>query len=99
MIVAIAGILLALALLGWFVASRGSSTSDHPDSLSHSGYAKLWEEAVAGRSTTRILTEWPPPYQHYTDGNANDCYEWDDRPVRLYNLCFKHKILVSKSLA
>ena len=95
----VVGIAVALALVGWLVASRDNSASDRLASLSHSGYAQLWQQAVAGHSTTQILNDWPKPYQHYSDGSGNDCYEWDDKPVRLYNLCFKHGVLVSKSLA
>jgi hypothetical protein len=81
------------------MSSGSSPKSDRPSSLTHLGYATLWQETVAGHTKITILNKWPKPYQHYSDGTGNDCYEWDDKPLRLYNLCFKNGLLVSKSLA
>jgi hypothetical protein len=96
----VAAIALAAGLTVWLTSGGGTKAS-----ISHDAYLRLWAGAVPGETTTKVLDEWPkPPYQTYSDGFRNQCYEWLDKsiPLRsasLYNLCFKHGKLVSKSLA
>jgi hypothetical protein len=40
-------------------------------------YSQLFQQAVVGKTTVRVLDTWPkPPYQTYHDNNDNRCYEW-----------------------
>ena len=46
-----------------------------------------------------MLARWPKkPYQHYVDNLKDECFEWQDKPLYLYNLCFKGGVLRSKEL-
>jgi hypothetical protein len=66
--------------------------------LSHRQYALLYLGAVLKKTKIGVLNQWPkPPYQHYHSGNE-DCYEWWDKPVALYNLCFVNGILTDKAI-
>ena len=86
--------------IGFWISSGGSTSSaDRAGSGTPVGYGGLWQQAVAGKTRIDVLSQWPKPYQHYSDGTADDCYEWYQKPVKLYNLCFKNGVLASKSLA
>jgi hypothetical protein len=93
---AVAVVALGVGIGLWVSSSGTTSTSG---TAGRASYATLWREAVAGKTRMDVLRRWPKPYQHYVDGNANDCYEWEQKPVKLYNLCFKHGVLQTKSLA
>ena len=46
-----------------------------------------------------MIKRWPKdPYQHYTDNLKDDCFEWSNEPLYLYNLCFSDGVLRSKDL-
>ena len=68
--------------------------------ISHAAYAKLYKSAVIGQTTSAVLKQWPnPPYQRYHSGSGLQCYEWWDKPVALYNLCFNGKgVLEDKAI-
>jgi hypothetical protein len=91
-VVVIAGASVALAV----GLSGGGSTP----TLTHVAFARLYTETAIGDSRTKVMSEWPKkPYQTYSDGFKNQCFEWWDRPLSLYNLCFRKGVLVTKSLA
>jgi hypothetical protein len=70
----------------------------HPTGLSHRQYALLYLQAVVHKTRISVLGHWPsPPYQHYSSGNQT-CYEWWDKPVALYNLCFVKGVLSLKAI-
>ena len=74
------------------------AASTHPATLSHRQYALLYLQAVLHKTRISVLKEWPsPPYQHYSSGNQT-CYEWWDKPVALYNLCFHNGVLSLKAI-
>ena len=66
---------------------------------SHEEYALLFRTAARRQSQSAVLKRWPEPYNTYHDGGGNRCYEWFDKGVALYNLCFKNGKLFSKELA
>jgi hypothetical protein len=77
-----------------------TATSSTSPQLSHAAYARLYESAELGKTTTAVLSRWPkPPYQRYPSGSGLLCYEWYDKPVALYNLCFNAKgVLQDKAI-
>jgi hypothetical protein len=77
----------------------GLSSGGSTPQLNHVAYARLWIKTSLGSRQDVVLPEWPKPYQTYSDGTKNECYEWWDRPLSLYNLCFKKGVLVAKSIA
>jgi hypothetical protein len=96
------------AALGAWYATRGSggsgsgvtavSTQAVTPVLSHRQYALLYLGAILKKTKISVLNQWPkPPYQHYHAG-SEDCYEWWDRPIALYNLCFENGILTDKAI-
>ena len=88
------GVVVAI-VLAIVLTSGGKSAR----SLNHVAYARLWTKTTKGSPIAQVLGDWPAPYQTYHDGFKNLCYEWWDRPVNLYNLCFKKGVLVTKSIA
>jgi len=75
-----------------------SASSQHPAKLSHRQYALLYLHAVLHKTRIDVLKEWPsPPYQHYSSGTQT-CYEWWDKPIALYNLCFRNGVLTLKAI-
>jgi hypothetical protein len=101
-LVAVAAVAVAALGIGiglWISSGGSTSSADRAGSGSPVGYGGLWQKAVVGKTRIDVLSLWPKPYQHYSDGTANDCYEWNQRSVKLYNLCFKNGVLASKSLA
>ena len=95
----IAGVVLVLAGLaaGLTVALTSSSAST---TVSHKEYAQLFARATIAQTKITVLNQWPKPYQIYHDAYFHRCYEWWDKPLFLYNLCFDRKngILVNKEL-
>ena len=79
---------------------RGSTAPTPTSQLSHAAYARLYRSATLGKTTTDVLSRWPkPPYQRYHSGSGLLCYEWFDKPVALYNLCFNGKgVLEDKAI-
>ena len=66
--------------------------------LSHRPFALLYLGAIVHKSRVSILKKWPsPPYQQFTSG-PQTCYEWWDKPVALYNLCFQNGLLTTKAI-
>jgi hypothetical protein len=99
-------VVLGLAIgLPLGLSSSGShhattTTAAATGGLSHASYARLYHEATLGQTTTAVLKQWPnPPYQRYHSGSGLVCYEWWDKPVALYNLCFDKKgVLEDKAI-
>lgn len=76
-----------------------TSTGTEPGGLTDAQYVQLFTHMVVGKTTTKILSSWPKPYQKYLDQFGHHCYEWYDKPRALYNLCFTAKgVLVAKNI-
>jgi hypothetical protein len=91
----------AAAAVALTITLTGGGGQNEPGSgqLSHAEFARLWQETHVGESREAVLARWPKPaYQHYTDNLKDDCFEWSDKPVYLYNLCFFGGVLRSKDL-
>src|SRR5947209_5418843 len=77
---------------------KGTTQKEQSSPLSHERYTFLYTNAVIKKTRISILHRWPtPPYQTYRSG-LNQCYEWYDKPVALYSLCFKNGLLVDKAI-
>jgi hypothetical protein len=96
-----------LAALAAVVLSLTLGVGGESRQPSHAEFVRLWQGTRIGEPTQTVLARWPNhPYQHYTDGLRNDCYEWTDVPVpqlnnlpqNIYNLCFRDGVLRSKEL-
>ena len=70
-------------------ASSAPVAGLHPQSFTHSQYARSFALATIGKTSVSVLDRWPPPYQTYHDEYLQRCYEWNDKGHALYNLCFK----------
>jgi hypothetical protein len=67
--------------------------------FSHAELREMYLAAVPGKTRVGVVSSWPnPPYQKYHDNFSDTCYQWLDKPVALYNLCFKHGTLVIKTI-
>ncbi len=94
-----AAVVLGIALIvGVVVAltTRGKTAA----APSHQAYAQLFANAAIGQTNTGTLKNWPKPYQTYHDAYKHQCYEWWDKPIALYSLCFDNKSgnLVNKDI-
>ena len=103
-------VVLASVGLGAWYATRGNggdsaasspqgvSTQTSGLKLSHRAFALLYLSAKLNKTRIGVLKQWPnPPYQHYTAGKQ-ECYEWWDKPIALYNLCFENGVLTTKAI-
>jgi|SRR5579862_8317269 len=92
-VVVVAGLAAGLTVA---LTSSGASTT-----VSHKEYAQLFAVATVSQTKITVLNQWPKPYQIYHDGFMHRCYEWYDKPLFLYNLCFDRStgVLVNKELA
>jgi hypothetical protein len=99
-LVAAAVVVVGLAIgLPLGLGSGGGKKAPKAAPLSHAAYAQLYQAAVLQQTTIGVLARWPkPPYQSYRDGRGDQCFEWYDKPVALYNLCFRHGLLVDKAI-
>jgi len=87
---------LALTRMG----GGGAKQQPRSEEMTHSDYALVWQQTRVGEAKDVVLARWPtPPYQHYKDNLKDDCFEWSDEPVYLYNLCFIGGVLRSKDLS
>jgi len=78
--------------------TAAAAASTPAGTLSHRQFALLYVKAILHKTRISVLKQWPsPPYQHYTSGNQT-CYEWWDKPVALYNLCFRNGVLTLKAI-
>ena len=84
---------LAVGLTVWL--TNGSSEPAPP---THQAYQQLFTSAVVRQTRIAVLDKWPKPYQTYHDSYKHQCYEWWDKPVALYSLCFKDGTLVNKDI-
>lgn len=101
------GAVIVLAAVGigvWYGTSGSDSNSaattgqSGTAQLSHRAFALLYLGAIVHKSRVSILKKWPsPPYQQFTSG-PQTCYEWWDKPVALYNLCFQNGLLTTKAI-
>lgn len=93
------GLPLGLSSGGSTHAAQSSTTGAAEPVLSHAAYARLYDSAIRGKTTSAVLARWPKPYQRYHSGSGLLCYEWFDKPVALYNLCFNGKgVLQDKAI-
>jgi hypothetical protein len=91
---AIVVVVAIVAGVGGWLATRGSSEPQ----LDHRQFAALFGGAVLHQTTIDYIKKWPKPYQIYHDSYQHQCYEWYDKPIALYSLCFKNGTLVNKDL-
>jgi hypothetical protein len=113
-VTAFVAVVAVVALIVWATAGGGghgtaattaattgataSSSSGHPATLTHRQFALLYLHAILHKTRISVLSQWPrPPYQHYTSGTQT-CYEWWDKPIALYNLCFRNGVLTLKAI-
>ncbi len=94
-VVAVAVLVVAL-IVGITVLATSSSSSSTPVPT-HIAYRQLFDSAVVGQTKLSVLSQWPKPYQTYT-ATPDQCFEWYDTHVALYNLCFLHGVLHAKDL-
>jgi hypothetical protein len=60
----------------------------------------MYEQAVVHKSPAGpTIAEWPKPTQGpFTQGSNDTCYEWYDKPIAIYSLCFKNGVLADKAI-
>jgi hypothetical protein len=92
-VVAVLVIALIVGVTVWATSSKGSSNP----APSHVAYRQLFNSAVVGQTKLSVLSQWPKPYQTYTAA-PDQCFEWYDSHVALYNLCFLNGVLHAKDL-
>jgi hypothetical protein len=87
---------LAVGLTVWLT----SGSSKASPAATHRAYAELFANATVLQTKISVLDKWPKPYQIYHDGYMHRCFEWWDKPLFLYNLCFDRSngLLVNKEL-
>jgi hypothetical protein len=90
-ILVIGGVAAGLAV--WLTG--GAKSSPAP---SHRAFAALYHRAVIRKTRIGVLEEWPPPYQTFHDQYQHRCFQWWDKPVALYVLCFKNGLLIDKAI-
>ena len=93
-VVASAVVLVALVVGITIFATSKSTPKAAP---THLAFRQLFESAVVGKTTISVLSQWPKPYQSYT-AKPDQCFEWYDNHVALYNLCFLNGVLHAKDL-
>jgi hypothetical protein len=93
-VLAIVVVVAVAAGVSAWLATRGSSEPQ----LTHRDYAALFGSAVVHQTKIAFIKKWPKPYQVYHDSYQHQCYEWYDKPIALYSLCFKNGTLVNKDL-
>jgi hypothetical protein len=107
----IAVVVIAIAVVTIVLVTRGGSTTPKATKTTGAGvpllrrpeiaaadaahYLTLFTSMKVGTTTSRILGKWPKPYQQFSDQFADQCYEWKSERI-LYDLCFKHGVLVLK---
>jgi hypothetical protein len=90
--VALAGVVLGLVF-------TGGGGGGEPKPLSHDDYTRIWHETRVGESRDEVLARWPKDtYQHYRDNLKDECFQWRDDRLYLYNLCFTAGVLRSMDL-
>jgi hypothetical protein len=92
---------IAVAAVALVLAFTGNEDTPQLESkqFSHEDFARLFAETREGDDKDAVLRRWPiDPYQHYRDNLADDCYEWSDTPLYLYNLCFTEGVLRTKDI-
>jgi hypothetical protein len=95
-IVVAAAVVIVAVIVGITVLATSSSGSSNP-SPTHFAYRQLFNSAVVGQTKIAVLSQWPKPYQVYT-AKPDQCFEWYDNHVALYNLCFLNGVLHAKDL-
>jgi hypothetical protein len=90
-------IIAAAVAVAVVFATRSSKASP---AATHRAYAELFASATILQTRISVLDRWPKPYQIYHDAYFHKCYEWWDKPLFLYNLCFDktNGLLVNKEL-
>ncbi len=94
-IVVVAAVIVVALIVGITVlATKKGSSNPSP---THFAYRQLFAAAVVGQTKISVLSQWPKPYQIYT-AKPDQCFEWYDNHVALYNLCFLNGVLHAKDL-
>jgi hypothetical protein len=96
---------IAIGVGVWFAVVAGGGTKPKAQAaatttpaLTHEAYALLYTDSVVHKTRISVLNKWPkPPYQTYHAGQQR-CFEWWDKPVALYNLCFVKGLLSDKAI-
>lgn len=96
LIVVAAAVIVVAAIVGITVWATSSGSPSNP-SPTHFAYRQLFNSAVVGETKISVLSQWPKPYQTYTAA-PDQCFEWYDNHVALYNLCFLKGVLHAKDL-
>ena len=97
LILASAAVVVAAVAVAVILTTRSSKASP---AATHRAYAELFANANVLQTRISVLDKWPKPYQIYHDAYFHKCYEWWDKPLFLYNLCFDRNngLLVNKEL-
>ncbi len=93
-IVVAAAVLIVALIVGITIFATKSNSKPTP---SHLAFRQLFDSAVVGQTKISVISQWPKPYQIYT-AKPDECYEWYDTQVALYNLCFLNGVLHAKDL-
>jgi hypothetical protein len=91
-------VLAVIALLVGLIIALSPGNKKAPPT--HAAYARLFQQAVVRKTRISVLDQWPkPPYQTFRGEGQDQCFEWLDQRVALYDLCFeKNGILVRKDI-
>jgi hypothetical protein len=95
-LVVVAGAVIVVAAIVAITVFATSKGTTNP-SPTHFAYRQLFNSAVVGTTKISVLKQWPKPYQVYT-AKPDQCFEWYDNHVALYNLCFLNGVLHAKDL-
>ena len=99
-VLALLAVAVAVVLALTRTGGGGSTPQPRAAEMNHSDYSLIWQQTHVGESRATVLARWPtPPYQHYKDNLKDDCFEWEDQPYYLYNLCFTGGVLRTKDLS
>jgi hypothetical protein len=96
---ALAATVISLLVVGVVAGVVVLHTGGDSPPPSHASYAEMYEAAIPGRTKISSVENWPrPPDQSYHDNFNDQCYQWRDPHVALYNLCFRHGTLAFKEV-
>jgi hypothetical protein len=99
--IAAAVLIATVAVVSVVLATGGKKAVPTPVAVpppTHTAYRRLYAAAVIGKTRISVLNQWPkPPYQRFHSSKYL-CYEWYDKPVQLYSLCFRRGLLEVKEI-
>ena len=98
----IGGVIAVLVVVGIVLTGADllSSSARTPSAITfdHMRYVRSFDSTTIGKTRISLLVQWPKPYQSYHDQSGHSCFEWWDKPLNLYNLCFRKGVLITKSI-